>query len=107
MSSNILTIIVSVLVPTIGVQVAFFFFVFRRMDKMEERINQRMDNTESRLIQRMNTSDEDREKMRLGIRDDFKEVRDDISDVQTSVARLEGAVDVLRGLVERFVTVPR
>ena len=96
MSSDILTIIVSVLVPTIGVQVAFFFFVFRRMDKMEERINQRM-----------NTSDEDREKMRLGIRDDFKEVRDDISDVQTSVARLEGAVDVLRGLVERFVTVPR
>ena len=111
MSSDSITTIISILVPTIGVQIAFFLFVFRRMDKLEERLVQRMDErigtSESHIIQRMDASDEERDKMRLEIKDDFKEVRDDISLVQTGLARLEGAVDVLRGLVERFVTVPR
>ena len=144
MPSETLTIIVSILVPVIVVQAAFLFFVFRRMDRMEERLVQgmderigssdsrltermdnsesrliermdnsesrlieRMDNSESRLIERMDASDEEREKMRLEIRDDLKEARADISVLQTGQARLEGAVDVLRGLVERFVTVPR
>ena len=87
-----LTIIVSILVPTIGIQAAMLFFVFRRMDRMEERLTQRMDR-----------ADEDR----IQIRAELSDMRVEITSLQTSIARLEGAVEILRGLAERIATVPR
>ena len=98
-----LTAIVSVLVPTIGIQIGIMFFIFRRMDRMEER-----------LVQRMDRADEDRNRLRAEFREnsemtraELAVMRSDITGLQTSIARLEGAVEVLRGLVERFVTTPR
>ena len=83
--SETLTAIISVLVPTIGIQIGIMFFIFRRMDRMEERLAQRMDRADEDRIQ----------------------IRSELAAVQTSIARLEGAVEVLRGLVERLVTAPR
>ena len=91
-----LTAIVSVLVPTIGIQIGMMFFIFRRMDRMEER-----------LVQRMDRADEDRNRLRAEFQTEMQEMRSDITALQTSIARLEGAVEVLRGLVERFVTTAR
>lgn len=87
-----LTVIVSVLVPTIGIQLGIMFFIFRRMDRMEERLTHRMDR-----------ADQDR----MAIRTELSDVRSDLTALQTSIARLEGAVEVLRGLAERIATVPR
>ena len=123
--SETLAAILSVPVPTIGIQLGIMFFVFRRMDRMEERLTQRMDR-----------ADEDRNNMRAefrldneairnelrldneatrnelktsfqSIREELAEVRATMTSMQTDIARLEGAVEVLRGLVERFVTAPR
>ena len=87
-----LTAIVSVLVPTIGIQLGIMFFIFRRMDRMEGRLTHRMDR-----------ADQDR----MAIRTELSDVRSELTAVQMSIARLEGSVEVLRGLVERFVTAPR
>ena len=56
--SEALTAIISVLVPTIGIQLGIMFFVFRRMDRMEER-----------LVQRMDRADEDRSQIRIELRE--------------------------------------
>ena len=90
--SDTLTIIVSILVPSIGIQFGIMLFMFRRMDRMEERLTQRMDR-----------ADEDR----AAIRAELSVIRADITTLQTGVARLEGAVEILRGFAERISTAPR
>ncbi|MCY4580214.1 MAG: hypothetical protein OXD31_14355 [Chloroflexi bacterium] len=101
--SEALTAIISVLVPTIGIQLGIMFFVLRRMDRMEER-----------LVQRMDRADEDRGQIRIELREssnrtsaELAVTRTDITALQTSIARLEGAVEVLRSLVERIAPAPR
>ena len=94
--SETLTAIVSVLVPTIGIQIGIMFFIFRRMDRMEER-----------LVQRMDRADQERTQMRIEFRGEMHQVRTELNALQTGIARLEGAVEVLRSLVERFVTTAR
>ena len=101
--SETLTAIISVLVPTIGIQIGIMLFMFRRMDRMEERLTQRMDR-----------ADEDRNQVRAELREysnrtsaELAVMRTDITALQTSIARLEGAVDVLRSLAERIAPAPR
>ena len=112
--SDTLTIIVSILVPSIGIQFGIMLFMFRRMDLMEERLTQRMDR-----------ADEDRNQIRAELREssnrtsaelsessnrtsaELAVMRTDITALQTSIARLEGAVDVLRSLAERIAPAPR
>ena len=100
--SDTLTIIVSILVPTIGIQVGIMLFTFRRMDRMEERLTHRMDR-----------ADEDRAAIRAELRvesqsihAEFSDIRTQIAALQTGVARLEGAVEILRGFAERISTAP-
>ena len=90
--SDTLTIIVSILVPSIGIQFGIMLFMFRRMDRMEEHLTQRMDR-----------ADEDRNQIRA----ELSVIRTDITALQTGVARLEGAVEILRGFAERISTAPR
>ena len=94
--SDTLTIIISILVPTISIQFGTTLFIFRRMDRMEKRLTQRMDR-----------ADEDRVQIRAEIREDSEKTRAELVMLQTGVARLEGAIDVLKGLVERFVAARR
>ena len=105
--SETLTAIVTVLVPTIGIQIGIMFFIFRRMDRMEERLVQRMDRADEDRSQLRAEFRHDSERTRAEFRTEMQEMRSDITGLQTSIARLEGAVEVLRGLVERFVTTPR
>ena len=134
--SETLAAIVSVLVPTIGIQIGIMFFIFRRMDRLEERITQRMDRAdedrdnmraefrqaneatrnELRLANEATRNElrQDNETTRNESRESFQSIREELAEVRTTmtsmqsdIARLEGAVDVLRGLVERFVTTAR
>ena len=127
--SDTLTIIVSVLVPTIGTQIGFMFFIFRRMDRMEERLTRRMDRADDGRMQIRAEFSEDSEKTRATFRDDLEktrlefkgdsemtrtefrtemqEIRTEFTAARTSLARLEGAVEVLRSLAERIAPAPR
>ena len=105
--SETLTAIISVLVPTIGIQIGMMFFIFRRMDRMEERLTQRMDRADEDRNQIRAEFREDSEKTRAEFRTEMQDVRTELTAVQTSLARLEGAVDVLRSLAERIAPAPR
>ena len=116
--SDTLTIIISILVPTIGTQIGFMLFIFRRMDRMEERLTQRMDRadddrTQMRIEFRKDSQKmraefrEDSQKTRAEFREDMQNTRAELAMLQTSVARLEGAVEILRSLAERIVPAPR
>lgn len=52
-----LTTIISILIPVIGMQIIIMLFIFRRMDRAEERQTQERREMEQRLIRRMDTMD--------------------------------------------------
>lgn len=105
--SDTLTIIISILVPTIGIQFGTMLFIFRRMDRMEERLTQRMDRADDDRVQIRAEFRDDSEKTRTEFREAMQVTRAELVVLQTGIARLEGSVDVLKGLVERFVAARR
>ena len=52
-----LTTIISILIPVIGMQIIIMLFIFRRMDRAEERQTQERREMEQRLIRRMDRMD--------------------------------------------------
>ena len=111
-----LTIIVSVLVPLIAVQIVIMLLLFRRMDRMDARQTEERREMENRLIRDRQEMEQrlirDRQEMeqRLVQRMDKTDeeangLRTEMSSISNRLARIEGAVEVLRDLVERFVTV--
>ena len=111
-----LTTIISILIPVIGMQIIIMLFIFRRMDRAEERQTQERREMEQRLIRRMdrmdaNQTNERREsEQRLVKRMDKTDeevsgLRAGMYTLQSGMARVEGAAEVLRDLVDRIVTV--
>ena len=96
--SDTLTIIVSILVPSIGIQFGIMLFMFRRMDRMEERLTQRMDRADE---------DRNRNTREIELSVYSRRIPTYAPTLQTGVARLEGAVEILRGFAERISTAPR
>ena len=53
-----LTTIISILIPVIGMQIIIMLFIFRRIDRTEERQTEERREMEQRLVQQMNSIDE-------------------------------------------------